>query len=62
MKAFRKCRALLLFCTLTGAAFAAAADEAAIRKADAAWSHAAETKDLEKVHFLLRRRCVRVSL
>jgi ketosteroid isomerase-like protein len=48
MKAFRKCRVLLLFCALTGAAFAASADEAAIRRADAAWSHAAETKDLDK--------------
>jgi ketosteroid isomerase-like protein len=48
MKTFRCCRSLLLCCALSGIAFAASADEAAIRKADAAWSHAAETKDLDK--------------
>jgi ketosteroid isomerase-like protein len=48
MKAFRKWSSLLLFCALAGGAFATSADEAAIRKADASWSHAAETKDLDK--------------
>lgn len=41
--------AVLFTCALSAQQSARAKDEAAIRSADAAWSQAAETKDLEKL-------------
>ena len=56
----RKILALAVLLLASSITFAkdASADEQAIRALDTAWSHAAETKDLEQNRLLLRRRRV----